>query len=330
MHRYHDPSETHDHHYPAGSHRGGWRITLLLLVAALAIGYLATGLYTVQPNEVAVVRRCGKLLEGVRDPGLHFGLPYGFDRVDKLRLMELKRVGVGIGLADRSVGRRLQPQQAEALTGDRNLILISAVVQYRIAAPEEFLLATQDVAGLIEDAAGSALTSVISSMSVDDVLTTQRIAVQNNVRQRAQKLLRRYGVGVEIVSVSLEGTAPPQEVAAAFRDVISAREDKQRAENEAEGYRNRLAPQARGEAKRTLLEAEAYADELARMAEGDAARFAQMAGELKGGRKLTSRRLILETMERVLPRLKKVVVDADAGQQLDLGIYAGESQEAGP
>jgi membrane protease subunit HflK len=192
------------------------------------------------------------------------------------------------------------------------------------------LLVAKDVPGLIEDTTGSALTSVISSMSVDDVLTTQRIAVQNEVRRRAQKLLRRYGVGVEITSVSLEGTAPPQEVAAAFRDVISAREDKQRAENEAEGYRNRLAPQARGEAKRTLLEAEAYADEVARMAEGDAARFAQMAGELKGGRELTIRRLILEAMEKVLPRLKKVVVDADAGQELDLGIYAGESPEAEP
>jgi membrane protease subunit HflK len=303
-------------------------MTLSLLVTASAIGYLATGCYTVQPNEVAVVRRCGNLLEGVRGPGLHFGLPYGFDRVDKLRLMELKRVGVGIGLADRSVGRRLQPQQAEGLTGDRNLILISAVVQYRIATPEEFLLTTQDVPGLIEGATGSALTSVISSMSVDGVLTTQRITVQNNVRLRAQELLGPYGVGVEIVSVSLEGTAPPQEVAAAFRDVISAREDKQRAENEAEGYRNRLAPQARGEAKRMLLEAEAYADELVRIAAGDAARFAQMAGQLKGRRQLTIRRLILETMEQVLPRLKKVVVDADAGRQLDLGIYAGESEEA--
>jgi membrane protease subunit HflK len=330
MHRYHDPSEAHDHHHPAGSSQGGWRTTLWLLAAALVIGYVATGLYTVQPNEVAVVRRCGKLLEGVREPGLHVGLPYGFDRVDRLRLMELKRVGVGVGLADRSVGRRLQPQQAEALTGDRNLILISAVVQYRIAAPEQYLLATRDVSALIEDVTGSALTSVISSMSVDDVLTTQRTQVQNNVRRRSQQMLGRYGVGVEIVSVSLEGTAPPQEVAAAFRDVIRAREDKQRAVNEAEGYRNRLAPQARGQAEQIKLAATAHADELTRMAQGDAARFAQMADELPGRRQLTSRRLILETMEKVLPRLKKVVVDADAGQQLDLGIYAGESQEAGP
>jgi membrane protease subunit HflK len=330
MHRYHDPSEAHHHHHPAHGREGGWGGTLLLLVTVLVIGYAATGLYTVQPNEVAVVRRCGKLLDEIRGPGLHVGLPYGFDRVDKLRLMELKRVGVGIGLADRSVGRRLQPQQAEVLTGDRNLILISAVVQYRIAAPEKYLLATEDVPRLVEDATGSALTGVISSMSVDHVLTTERIQVQNNVQKKAQELLQRYGVGVEIVSVSLEGTAPPQEVAAAFRDVISAREDKQRLEHEADGYKNRLAPQARGESKRMKLAAQAYADELARMAEGDAARFTQMADELQDGRQLTTRRLILETMEKVLPRLKKVVVDSEAGEHLDLGIYAGESQEAGP
>jgi membrane protease subunit HflK len=300
------------------------------LLACLVIGYLATGFYTVQPNEVAAVRRCGRLLDTLHGPGAHFGLPYGLDRVEKLRLMQLKRVGVGLGLADRSVGRRLQPQQAEGLTGDRNLVILSAIVQYRIANARDYLVNTTDVSKLIESTAGSALARVISSMKVDDVLTTKRMEVQNTVRQQTQQMLRRYGAGVQVMSVSLEGTAPPQEVASAFRDVTSAREDRQRVVNEAQGYANRLLPQARGEAERIRIDTEAYATEVVRKAQGDAARFEHMADQLPGRRELTIRRLILETMEEVLPRLEKIVLDADAGQQLDLGIFADKSQETAP
>jgi membrane protease subunit HflK len=326
MHRHHDHSQQ-QHHHPADSGRSWvWLVTVLLL--CLIAGYLATGIYTVQPDEVAAVRRCGKLQEGVRGPGLHFGLPYGFDRVDKLKLMQAKRVGVGIGLAERSTGRRLQPQDAEGLTGDRNLILISAIVQYRISRADDYLLNTADVAGLIENAAAAALARVIASMPVDDVLTTRRIEVQTTVRQRTLAALKQYDSGVEVLSVSLEGTAPPQEVAAAFRDVTSAREDKQRAINEAKGHANRLLPQARGEAEQVRLEAEGYATKVVRTAEGDASRFSQMAQQLEGRRQLTVRRLVLETMEEVLPRLEKIVLDGD--QQLDLGIFADKPQEAAP
>lgn len=305
---------------PPAKRRANW----LALVPWLLAAYLLTGFYTVGTNERAVVRRCGRPLPELRMPGLHFGFPYGIDRVSRLKVFERKRAGVGMGLAERSLGRRAQPQERECLTGDRNLILVSAVVQYRIADPKAYLFNVADVPALVRCVASSALSSVVTSMNVDDVLTVQRLAIQDEVKRATQAALDRYGAGVEVTSVSLEGVAPPQEVAQAFRDVTAAREDSQRTINEAQGYANRIIPEARGEAHRVLLEAEAYRDEIIEKAGGDAQRFTKVAAGLADNRRLTERRLILETMERVLPRLKKIVLDDSAGGALDLGLIEAD------
>jgi membrane protease subunit HflK len=287
--------------------------------------YLATGFYSVQPNERAVVHRCGKALDKLRMPGLHFGFPYGIDRVTRLKVLQRKRVGVGITLAERSQGRPAQPQEAERLTGDRNLIRVSAIVQYRIADPKAYLFNVADVPALVSNVASSALTAVVTSTTVDDVLTIQRVAIQDEVKQATQTALDGYGTGVEVTSVSLEEVAAPKDVRQAFHDVTAAREDMQRMINEAQGYANRLIPQARGEARRIGLEAEAYRDAVVQKARGDAESFSKIAAEVSDDRQLTVKRLILETMERVLPRLKKIVLDEHAGDGVDLGLI-----EAGP
>lgn len=291
----------------------------LALLPWLAVAYAATGFYTVKPNERAVVRRCGRALPDLRLPGLHFGFPYGIDSVTRIRVFEHKRIGVGVTLTERSVGRLAEPARAECLTGDRNLIVLSAVVQYRIADPEAYLFSITDVPGLVGNVTSGELASVVSSMKVDDVLTVQRIAIQNEVMRSTQAKLNRYAAGVEVTSVSLEEVAAPQEVSDAFRDVTAAREDRQRAVNEAQGYANRLLPQARGEAQRALLEAEAYRTQVVEAAGGDADRFKRIQAKLADNRRLTVLRLILETMERVLPRLNKIVLDDDPGG-VDLGI----------
>jgi membrane protease subunit HflK len=293
-----------------------WR-ALLPWIAAV---YVATGFYAVQPDEQAVVRRCGKLLAQVRTPGLHFGFPWPIDRVSRFKILQTKPVGIGMSLADRDLGRLAQPQQSESLTGDRNLIVAGAIVHYRIADPVDYLLNTADVNALVRDTSAGALASAVSAANVDDVLTVERVRIQDEVRQAAQDLLDSYRAGVRVTSVSLEGVAPPQEVAEAFRDVAAAKADQQRLIQEAEGYVNRLGPQTRGEANRIRMEAEAYADEAVKRAQGDGQRFTQMAAELASGRALTVKRLILETMEVVFPRLKKIVVDDRQGQAVDLGL----------
>jgi len=292
------------------------------LLPWLVAAYLATGIYTVATSEQAVVRRCGKALTELKGPGLKVGLPYGFDRVTRLKIQEPKRVAVGTSLADRATGRASEPLLAECLTGDRNLVRIPAIVQYQIKDPKAYLFRAADVPALVRCATAGAITSTVSSMTVDDVLTTERRTVRARVIARAQELLDRYGVGVRITAVSLEGMSPPKEVADAFRDVNTARLDRDRAIEEADGYRRRVLPMAEGEARRILYEAEAYRDETLARSRGEARRFTDMAAELSGGRReLAERRLILETMEQVLPRLNKIILDRDAGEAVDLGLF---------
>jgi membrane protease subunit HflK len=334
--RGHEHGHGHGHEHPHGPRRI-WPWLAGLALAALAV-WAATGVYSVRHNERAVVQRFGRALDELRGPGLHVGLPVGLDRVTRLRMFEVKRVAVGMTIGQRALGRTIEPQQAETLTGDWNLVTVAAVVHYEIRRPRveagedkdtaahatAYLFRAADVAALIRDAAGAALTSAISQMVVDDVLTTGREAIRAQVRARTQAALDRYGVAVDVTDVLIENLAPPAEVADAFRDVTRARADKGRAVNDAEGYAAETVQQARGEAQRLRTEAEGYAAEVVAKARGDADRFARIAAEAAHSRELTTRRLLLETAEAVLPRLRKVILDDKARRGLDLGIIETE------
>ena len=321
-----------------------WRLVPWLIVV-----YGLTGLYSVQPNEKAVVRRCGKVLDQVRGPGLHFGFPMGIDRVTKIRVQEQKQVGVGIGRSgratdstggedgsvtgeglsqwSRALGRPLLPQESECLTGDNNVILLSANVQYQIEDVRQYLFGTADVSAVVEDAVAGAFCDEISKMDVDDVLTTRRSWLQGEVQRHAQTMLNGWGTGVRITSVLLdERTGAPKEVADAFRDVTAAREDRQRAINEAQGYAARLSESAEADADSIRQEAEAFARQTTLLAESGAERFELLQAELAKGRALTLRRMILETMEEVLPRMKKIIADRGAAEAVDLGIVGPEEE----
>ena len=294
------------------------------LLPWLAAAYAATCFYTVRSNEQAVVSRCGKALGQLQPPGLHVGLPYGIDRVSRLKIREPKRVATGASLTERALGRKIEPIRTECLTGDRNLILVPAIVQYHIQDAKGYLFAAADVPALVRNVTAGALCSTISSMTVDDVLTVERREVQNRVMAAAQEVLDRYGAGVLITALSLEGMGPPQEVADAFGDVNSARWDRRRAENEADGYRKRIIPQARGEAKRIITDAKAFREDTVKTARGSADRFLAVAEKLPADQELTARRLILETMEEVLPRLNKIILDDRLDNVLDLGLIEEE------
>jgi membrane protease subunit HflK len=310
------------------SHAGtNWRTLFLALAGCALLVWLATGVFFVRTNEQAVVRRFGRMQPAVRTPGLHLGLPVGLDRVDRLWVQETKRVAVGIDLTGRTLGRQAEPRQAECLTGDLNLIIVSAVVQYRIAEPKAYVSNVADVAGLVQRVAASELSRIVAGMGVDDILTVKRNAIQIEAREAVQAALDSYEAGVILtrpIALSNEGVRPPAEVADAFHDVTRAREDKQRAINVARGYANRILPEARGGAYRMESDAEAYAQEVEQTAWGDAERFVKEAAELKKNRDLTLRRLILEAMEEILPRLRKVVVDPRTGETLDLGLIETE------
>ncbi len=327
MHRRATPDHHHHHDHDHPHHHTGWpwRRTACFLAIAAVLVWTVSGVYVVQPNERAAVWRCGRILPQTSMPGIHFGLPYGLDRVSRVKMFEQKRVAIGGGLDDRTRGRTAEPRRAECLAGDRNLIEVSAVVQYEIVDAKEYLVRAGDVPATMENMATAELSSQIAARTVDEIFTTGRADIQLHLLDALKGRLAQFeqqglGIGVQVNAVTLERDQPPQEVEPAFRDVVAAREDRQRAINEAEGYAAALLPASRGEAERARREAEGTAAETTEKARGEADRFERMLAELATGRELTIRRLVLETMEEVLPRLKKIVIDERSGKPVDLGI----------
>ncbi len=288
---------------------------------ALAL-WLLCGFYMVPADEQAVETRFGKVVDERVEPGVHYNTPWPLGRVFRLKVRQLQRAVVGGEIVDSVIGMA-DPLQSQFLTGDQNIINIRAIVQYSVATPRQFLFQSQDAQPIILDVVEAELGRQIAARTVDEVLTTEKVAIQEVVRRRAQALLDAYGLGVAVSTVSIESVSAPPEAADAFRDVASARADSARIVNEAQGYANDIIPRARGEAHQMLQAAAGYRERSINRASGDAARFESLAVEYSKNPEITRSRLYLETMEEILPRLEKTIID-DAGN-IDLTIVRRKS-----
>lgn len=300
--------------------RRWWRIIGLGAVVA----YILSGVYIVRPGEEAVVLLFGKLATAHPvAPGVHWRLPFPFGRVIRVRVMERRRVAVGMELPDATAGRVASPRQVQFLTGDINVVNLGAVIQFRISDSIAYVIRCQDADLIVKELAQTALMQVVAGATVDDVLTIGKPRIQSDTRSLIQQLATQYRTGIYIISVNLQLAQPPAEVADAFHDVTRAREERQKLINEAYSYQNERIPQARGEAERIIAEAQAYKVRLINRAKGDAERFIAMAREYRKSPRVTSARIYIEAMEEILPRMKKYVVDADLrkGRRLDLTLF---------
>lgn len=287
-------------------------------LAGAVIGlWLLTGVYLVAPDQQAVETRFGQVVAPRVMPGIHFSLPWPIDRVTKLKVQQLQRLVIGGDLPDTVLGRS-QPALSQFLTGDQNIIHMRVVVQYSVGVPVDYLFRTQDVARTVGAAVESELARRIGHSNVDAVLTTEKSAIQEEVREAAQRRINTYQTGVLLSTVNIENVAPPAEAADAFRDVAGARADAARIVNEAQGYANDVIPKARGEAQQMLESAEGYKQKKINEAAGDAARFSQVAAEYNRAAQVTGHRLYVEAMEQILPRIRKLIVDPNGN--LDLTI----------
>ena len=284
---------------------------------ALGALWLLSGIYIVAADQQAVGTRFGAVVEPRVFPGIHIALPWPLDRVYKLKVQQQQRLVVGGDLPDGILGRT-QPLASQFMTGDQNIINLRAVVQYSVGTPTEYLFATQDVSKSVAAAVETEMARRIGRNPVDAILTTGKTAIQEQVRAAAQKLIDQYGLGVHIGSVNIESVTPPPEAADAFRDVASARADGARIYNEALGYANDVVPRARGEAEQMTASAEGYKQSKIDQAKGDAARFDLVAGEYARASDVNGRRLYLETLEQVLPRIKKLIVDKNGNFDLTI------------
>ena len=282
---------------------GGVRPGAIAAVAGGVVGLWAlSGLYVVQPNEEAVVTTFGAYSRS-EGPGLRYHFPAPIERIEKVPVTSLNRIDIG-GTAEADV-----PQESLMLTGDENIINLDFSVTWRVADASRFVFATRNPEAAVKDVAESAMREVVGKMPLQEILTKGRGQVQLQAAELMQKTLNSWGVGVNVVEVQIRSANPPQEVVAAFREVANAGQDAESAVNEANAYRNRVINEAKGDAARIVQAAQAYREQSVREAQGDAARFNQIYGEYRRAPAVTRERLYLETMERVLQKSNKVIID---------------------
>ncbi|HJN18395.1 MAG TPA: FtsH protease activity modulator HflK [Armatimonadota bacterium] len=290
------------------------------------VAWLLTGIYAVRTNEHVVIRRLGRALKAPVASGLHCCFPWPIDRRTRVRMDEPRRVIVGATAADQTVGTTPSPSLSRFLSGDENVVQVQMVVQYSVSAaePVRFLFHSQDPRKLVQVAAQRALTNVLAGVEVDDVLAHEKAAIAIKVTEQTQVVLDRLESGVTVISVTIPSVEPPMEVARDFQDVASAREDYHRFMNEADAYAAEVIPQANGEAARLISGAEGYKLKVVNEAQGDASYFNDLRHEYARAKEVTSARIYIETMERLLPKMRVVLADEGESGAIDLSIVRNE------
>ncbi len=293
-----------------------YKVPLGLVIVVILAVYMATGIYTVGPKEVGVVTRLGEYTT-TTESGLHYHLPYPIEAVRVVNVTDVKRAEIGFRTV--SQGRYQEvPDESLMLTGDLSIVSVSATVMYKIKNASDYIFKIQAPEETVKVASEAALRQVVGQNSINDILTTEKSAIQIEIRDILQEILDSYQSGIIIDNFLLQDVDVPQMVEKAYLDVASAKEDKQKQINEAEAYQNQIIPKARGEAAKILNQAEAYKASRIAQAQGDVARFNELLTRYRMGEDVTRTRLYLETMEKVLPGLNKIIVPQDSEGVLKL------------
>jgi membrane protease subunit HflK len=288
-----------------GSMRG------LLLIALIAVAvWLASGFYTVQPEQLGIVLRFGKY-ERDATPGLNYHLPAPIEHVLTPNVTATNRIEIGFrsGPESRAISARDLQEESLMLTGDENIVDIDFTVFWKIKDAAQYLFGVREPEVLVKVAAESAMREVVGRTPIQQALTEGRGKIEVDTQALLQKLLDGYGAGIEVQQVQLLAVDPPAQVVDAFNDVQRARADRERVRNEAEAYRNDIIPRARGDAERLIQEAQAYREEVLNRAQGDTKRFLSVYQAYQANKDVTTERMYLETMEQVLKNTSKVILD---------------------
>lgn len=299
---------------PRGGSGGGFGTKGIVLLAVLVIGvWAASGFYRVQPDEQGVVMRFGAFSR-TTPPGLNYHLPWPVEAVSTPRITRINRVDVGFRanpdqIAPRPVPSRDVLEESLMLTGDENIIDIDFAVFWRIRDAAEFLFNTRNPESTVKSVAESTMREMIGRTPIQPALTEARAQIEAEVLSTTQAIMDQYKSGIEITQVQLQKVDPPATVIDAFRDVQRANADRERVRNEAESYRNDIIPRARGEAERLVQEAQGVRESTIARSGGEAARFLSVLGAYELAKDVTVRRMYLETMEEILRRNPKTIVD---------------------
>ncbi len=298
----------------------GSPVAIALIILVVVGVWLLSGLYRVQENERGVPLLFGDWSGDVTEPGLHWWPPAPIGEVLVPPVTQINRLNIGFrdasDIRTRTTSTRDVQNESLMLTSDQNIADVDFTVQWRISNAGEFLFNIRTPEETVKAAAESAMREVVGQTALDDLLTTAREEVQSKTRDLIQSILDGYGAGIAIERVQLQKTEAPPPVIDAFNDVQRARQDKEKLQNEAESYRNRIVPTSRGEAAGLIQEATAYRERVIKEAQGEASRFDQIYETYRSAPEVTRRRLYIETLRDVLEKADKVIIDdgAEGGQ----------------
>ena len=307
----------------------GWYVLPLLLVALIA-HVAVTGVWVVQQNEQGVVLRFGRV-RSVLPAGMHFILPYPLETMRLVRTTEVRTMSVGFSDHENEPPDAIDmEEEVQWLTGDTNIVEMQTAIQYIIKSPVEYLFRVADFSDgrprdvALRKAAESVLTFLVARMKVDDVLSSGKARIQEESRVQIQDLVDDMGLGLQVVSVNIIEDNPPPNVIAAFNDVSSAKADRQRLMNVADGYAKDLLPRARAQANRIRQEAEIYRSEVVNAAHGAAQRFVALAEQVRTSPQVSKERMWLEMVEKTLSRARMIVYPRKPGRPFTLTHIEGK------
>ena len=284
-----------------------------IALAGLIVFLAWQSAFIVAPDEEGVVKRFGVPVRTV-GPGPHGKIPL-IETVLQPKVEKLHRVEVGFR-TDRQARQQMIPQEALMLTGDMNILAIEFIVQYKIKEASNYLFNVADIHDTIGKAAEASMREVVGKSKIDEALTTGKAQIQQDTQVLLQAILDQYQAGVQVAAVQLQDVDPPEAVAAAFKDVTNAKEDREKLINQSQGYRNDILPKAKGEAAQMVNQAKGYAQARLNRAQGEANRFVATLKEYNQAKDIISKRLYIETMEEILPNIDKVIIDGKGGDRV--------------
>ena len=284
-----------------------------LIVGVVLLIWLGTGFFIVQEGQQAVITQFGKYKSSV-GAGFNWRLPYPIQRHELIFVTQIRSVDVGRDTVIKATGLR----ESAMLTEDENIVEIKFAVQYRLSDARAFLFESKNPAEAVVQVAETAVREVIGKMRMDSALAEERDQIAIRMRALMQKILDQYKVGIEVVGINLQqgGVRPPEQVQAAFDDVLKAGQERERAKNEAQAYANDVVPRAVGSASRLKEEADAHKARIVAQAQGDAQRFKSVLAEYQKAPQVTRDRMYLDSMQQIFSNVTKVLVDSRQGSNL--------------
>lgn len=289
---------------------GGFRN---ILIAGLLFFLAWQSAFIVAPDEEGVVKRFGVPVRTV-GPGPHAKIPL-VETVLQPKVEKLHRIEVGFR-TDRQGRQQMLAQEALMLTGDMNILAIEFIVQYKIKASSQYLFNVAEIHETIGKAAEASMREIVGKSKIDEALTTGKAQIQQDTQVLLQTILDQYEAGVQVAAIQLQNVNPPEAVAAAFKDVTNAKEDREKLINQSQSYRNDILPRAKGEAAQMVNQAKGYAQARLNRAQGETNRFLATLKEYNQAKDIITKRIYIETMEDILPTIDKVIIDGKGGERV--------------